>query len=71
MKIDFEKPQTTIVSKKFEGSTDGGVNFTVYASFSVADDEWEIDSVDFENWDERTDELESEVSEFFYSEVYN
>lgn len=63
MKIDYENGRVTAISKSFSGITENGIKFTVYATSDT--DEWFVDSVGFENEDEREEELEEEIARAF------
>jgi hypothetical protein len=64
MQINYDNPQTLSVSKMYEGSTEDGRKFMVIASWNDWDD-WTVDSINWDDGNEGTNEEEVEIIELF------
>ena len=67
MKINYENAVTITISKMFEGETEDGKKFTIYAEFNGWDG-WIVDRIAFDNSD-GTDEEEEQITEQFLNDM--
>lgn len=68
MKIDLQNGRLVSKNCQFEGETEDGRSFLVFANWNEGDDDWAVDSV---YWleDEGTQEEEQEIIDIFLSEI--
>jgi hypothetical protein len=68
MKINFNNERLVSKNCQFEGETEDGRSFLVFANWNEGDDNWAVDSV---YWleEEGSEEENEEIIEMFLSEI--
>ena len=66
--LDRDNAQIFKLCKEFEG-TYGDLSFTIMAEWNPGDNDWFVEDVHFQNGEDVSNEIISEITEKFYEEM--